>query len=308
MNKTQKAILALIVANIIWGAAAPIFKWSLVGIGPFTLAFSRFFLACLILLPFCYKNLSLRVKDIFPILVLSIIGINVNIAFFFLGLTMSSSINAPVISSSAPIFLILASFLFLKEKIKRKKVIGTVVSLIGILCIILQPVMEKGLDGSVTGNVFFILATLGSVIHVLVLRKLAKKVNVFTLTFWSFLITSIVFFPLMLPELRTSFVNYLNIRALFGILYGAIFASTIAYTLVAYGERKIPANEVGVFIYIGPVIAIIVAYFLLHETLNPIFILGTVFVFLGIFVAEGRLHYHPLHLLLRASQGLKSII
>lgn len=299
LSSNQKAILALIFANIIWGAASPIFKWSLFGISPFTLAFLRFFLAALILLPFCYKNLSIKTKDIFPVLILSIIGINVNIAFFFLGLKLSSSINAPVIASSAPIFLILLSFIFLKERILRKKMLGTAVSLIGILCIILQPVIAKGIDGSVSGNLFFVLATLGSVVHVLVLRRLAKRYNVMALTFWSFLIAAAVFFPLMLPELKTSVFSSFNIQALVGILFGAIFASTIAYTLVAYGERKIPANEVGIFVYIDPVIAIIVAYFLLHETLNPVFIIGTFFVFLGIYIAEGRIPWHPLHKLWR---------
>ncbi|PIX68551.1 hypothetical protein COZ40_02690, partial [Candidatus Roizmanbacteria bacterium CG_4_10_14_3_um_filter_39_13] len=44
-------IVALIIANIIWGAACPIFKFALVNIPPFTIAFIRFFFAGIIFLP-----------------------------------------------------------------------------------------------------------------------------------------------------------------------------------------------------------------------------------------------------------------
>ena len=39
-------ILALIITNVIWGAASPIFKLALTNIPPFTLAFIRFFYRC----------------------------------------------------------------------------------------------------------------------------------------------------------------------------------------------------------------------------------------------------------------------
>ncbi len=56
-------ILALIITNIIWGAASPIFKFALQNIPPFTLAFIRFFFAGLLFLPFVflfYQKLSLK--------------------------------------------------------------------------------------------------------------------------------------------------------------------------------------------------------------------------------------------------------
>ena len=45
----MNAILALVIANIIWGAASPIFKYALTDIPPFTLAFIRFFYPWLLL-------------------------------------------------------------------------------------------------------------------------------------------------------------------------------------------------------------------------------------------------------------------
>src|SRR3990170_6378963 len=112
-------ILALIIANIIWGAASPVFKYALQNIPPFTLAFIRFFFAGIILLPFI-KNLSIKLsgKEWVELVLGAIFGISINITFFFWGLQRSESINAPVIASSGPVFLFFLSIIFLKEKFK----------------------------------------------------------------------------------------------------------------------------------------------------------------------------------------------
>jgi drug/metabolite transporter (DMT)-like permease len=67
--------------------------------------------------------------------------------------------------------------------------------------------------------------------------------------------------------------------------------------LFAYGVRYIRTSEVGIFGYIDPIATVLIAYPLLGEGITISFILGALFVFLGIYLAEGRIHYHPLHLL-----------
>src|SRR5258708_287477 len=104
LSKRQLAILALIANNIIWGAAPPIFKWSLIGIPPFTLAFLRFFIACILIFPFICKDLSIKNKDIPKLFILAVFGIVINISFFFLGLQRATSIDVSIIASAAPVF------------------------------------------------------------------------------------------------------------------------------------------------------------------------------------------------------------
>ncbi|MFN4213035.1 MAG: DMT family transporter, partial [Microgenomates group bacterium] len=125
-------ILALIITNIIWGGASPIFKFALQNIPPFTLAFIRFFFAGLLFLPFVffyYQKLSL--KRWLEVFLVSFFGIFVNITFFFLGLQKTESINVPIIASSGPVFLYIFSIIFLKEKPKLKVFSGVMISLLG---------------------------------------------------------------------------------------------------------------------------------------------------------------------------------
>lgn len=299
-SKVKLAILSLIVANIIWGAAFPIYKLVLTQVPPFTFVFLRFFLGSIILLPFVYKSLRIRTGDILTLVLLSLAGITLTISFLNFGLKLSSSINAPIIISSAPIFLIIGSFMFLKEKLNSKIIFGTIVSFLGVLVIVLMPALEKGLDGSIRGNLFLVFAALFSVAHALFLKKIISKYNPLTIAFWSFLIGSLPLIPFVLNEYnQINWATTLDIKIILGIAFSIIFATIIAHSILAYGIKYIKASEIGIFSYVDPIAAILVAVPLLNEKITTPYLIGAFLVFMGIFIAEGRLHYHPLHRLFK---------
>lgn len=295
-------VIALIVANIIWGAASPIFKFALVNIPPFTLAFIRFFFAGILFLPFVlFKNYSITKKQLFEICLGAFFAITINISFFFLALPKTDSINAPIIGSSQPIFLFILSVFLLKEKPQRRVFWGILISFIGILVIIISPLflnhgttlLQK--ETAFEGNIFLVIATIGSVLQTVVHKKVLREVNHSVVTCISFLFGAMTFIPLMIPELRTWGFSQLDIRGWTGIIFGVVFSSALAYGLFMYGMSKIEAQEVGIFTYIDPVIAILIAMPLLGEYPTPTFFIGSAFVFLGIVIAERRLHWHPFH-------------
>ncbi|MDP3987708.1 MAG: DMT family transporter [Candidatus Levybacteria bacterium] len=296
LSNHKKAILALILANFIWGAASPIFKWSLTNIHPFTLAFLRFFIPTLILFPFAATQLKVKREHWLNLFLLAIFGITLNISFYFMGLEKTDAINAPMIATSGPIFLLICCLLFLKEKINRKIVSGTLIGFLGVLLIILQPFLEKGHDGSIVGNLFLVIATIAGVLHIVHAKKIMPYYSATTVTFWAFLIGSLTFLPMLVFESqRVGFLPNLSLPGIVGIVFGAIFSSLIGYFVYHWSIKTLFAQEVGIFAYIDPIIAVIIAIPLLGEIPTPIYVLGSIFVFAGIFIAEGRLPYHPLH-------------
>ncbi|KKT72986.1 MAG: putative transporter (DMT superfamily), partial [Microgenomates group bacterium GW2011_GWA2_44_7] len=121
------------------------------------------------------------------------------------------------------------------------------------------------------------------------------------LTFWAFLIGTITFIPLALTE--TASFPILDYRGWIGIVYGAVFSSAIAYAFHTWGLSKISASEVSLFAYIDPVVAMFIAYPLLGEKPTPLFIVGAILVFGGIYIAERRLNYHPLNKILQKTKS-----
>lgn len=299
--KLNLPVLALIIANIIWGASFPILKFALENIPPFSMAFIRFLLASLILYPLIHTKISYSDLKIKWLWVYAFFGITINIAFFFLALQKTTSLDATIIASTAPIMILVGSAIFLKEKFSLAAVFGTVIALGGALLIIIQPLLEKGVSGALVGNIFMIIATLGAVLSTMAGRKFLTPGNAFGMTFWSCLIGCLTFFPMMIWEFGQNpyWLATLDYRGLIGIIYSAVFSTTIAYVAYDWALAKLPAFRTGVFVYIDPVAAIIIAVPLLGEKITPPFIIGSILVFLGILIAEKRLHYHPLHQLFK---------
>jgi drug/metabolite transporter (DMT)-like permease len=292
-------VLTLIIANLIWGAASPIFKLALTNVPPFTLAFIRFFFAAIFFLFFMRKKWQkISGRDFLLVCLSAFFGISINIAFFFLGLQKTVSINAPIIASAGPVFLYLLSIFILKEKPKLKIFYGMVIALFGVMIIILSPIFVGSRQlvlGEIEGNLFFVLATIGSILNTLINKDVLKRINPYLVTFIGFVFGSVTFIPFMLPELSSWRPMTLNINGWLGIIFGVFLSSGLAYLLYNYGISKIKAQEVGLFTYIDPVVAVLIAIPLLHEYPNLYYLIGSVMVFLGIYFAEKRIHWHPLH-------------
>lgn len=238
----------------------------------------------------------MNIDDWAMLILYTLTGITINIAFFFLGLQLTLSINAPVIASSAPILIFIFALILLKEKIKLIKILGMLIGTIGIIIIVLEPILFAGLDGSIIGNLLLVVATLGNVAATLIGRTLFQKFDPVRLMLWAFIIGSITFFPLALAEYlhQPELFSLLDVRGITGILYGSIFSSAAAYTLFAWGLSKIQAGEASLFTYIDPIAGTTLGFLLLHEPITLPFIIGAALIFGGIFIAEHRIHYHPI--------------
>jgi len=305
-NKTKLAILALIFANIIWGAGLPIYKWTLEVIPPFTFAFIRFFFGAVILVPFVFKNFKFRKEDIPKLFFASIFSITLQIPLLLFGLKLSPSINAPIIISASPIILLGASIIFFKEKISTKLLTGTLISLLGVLILIFKPALEAGFSSGVLGNFLIFLATICSVIQALVVKKIMKKNDPLVTVFFTFIIGSLFLLPAALIEYNSAGLFALNAQAILGLVYAIIFASVLAHYFYFLALKHIKVSETGIFTYVDPIATILIAIPLLHETISESYIIAAVLVFLGIYVAEGRIHYHPFHLLRKSALNKSS--
>ena len=296
--------IAILIAYIIWGAAPPIFKFALTDIPPFTLAFIRFFIGGLFFIPFIIHTKSkLNGKYLMHIILSGIWGTSIAVAFFFLGLNLAPSINVHIIGSLGPLVLYILSLIILKEKPHPQIIKGMFICLLGAVFIVFAPIIKAGIthDSSysipsyILGNLFYLLSMLGSVFMIIHTKKISGKVDTFTITGIQFFVGALSFLPFMLTELKSWSFSELTGISWVGILYGIFFSSVIAYIAHTYAISKISAQQIGVFSYIMPVIAVLVAIPLLHVYPDFFFIVGSIFVFIGMFISERHGHYRKIH-------------
>ena len=295
-------IIAIIIAELIWGAAPPIFKLSLNSIPPFTLAFIRFFFAGLIFLPFALKKYKkLTGHQWYLILLGSLFGVVINVSAFFVGLQYAPSINVNIISAVGPLVLYIMSIVILHERAHPQVLRGMFISFIGVLIIFFAPFYKTIFKEDifsisvVFGNILFVIAMLSNMLQLVINKKIIAQVDVIVIVCMQFLIGSVVYFPLMLGELRFWSFTQMNSGAWVGVLYGVLFSSAIAYYFFALALKNMSAQKLGVFDYMKPIITVAVAIPLLGEYPDAFFIVGGILIFIGIFISERHPHYHRMH-------------
>lgn len=288
-NKNNLPLLAIALACLVWGAGSPIFKWSLTNVPTFTLAYFRFALASLVIFPFAYKKLHIEKADRLRLFLIAILGITLNILFFFWGLQLTSSISTSIIIALEPVFILLASLIFLGEKTHKNIWFGIIVSLIGFLIIIAKTILNGDKSSSLLGDLCIILAVVSYAGQTIFTKKLVPKYEAITITFWTFIIGTVSFLPLMMSDaIKPNWLQNLSFQGIFGILYGAIGSSALAYFLYNWGIKNSQVSRTAVLNYLNTISGIIVAVFLLHETLTLPFLLGSLLIFAGVYITEKR--------------------
>ncbi len=297
----MRAIIALLIAFIIWGAGAPIFKYALGDIPPYTLAFIRFFLASFIFLPLAWHKKNVITPHLWWHITLGAFwGIAISVGLFYMGLRLAPSINSTVVGAIGPILLYFLSLRILHEKAHPQIIRGMLISLAGVCLIIFAPLIispdsqlvvsqHSGLSVFI-GNLFFLGATFGGIMMVVYNKKLSGKVHPYTFTSLQFFIGSLFFIPFMIPELHNWSFAELNERSWVGIIYGVFFSSALAYFAHNYALTKMSAQETGIFSYIMPIASVAVAIPLLGEFPDIFFIVGAVLICIGIVFAERHPH------------------
>ena len=225
------------------------------------------------------------------------IGISIHITLLYIGLTLTNAINAAIIASSIPILTLFFSRFFLKEKISKKFMIGGILGISGVLFIILEPIFDEGFSNNLVGNLLLLGAAVSFIIYEVISKKLTKRnYDASTITTYSYLIGFISFLPFSLIDITKNGIYFLNSQTLIGIFYILFFSSLMAIPLWQWGISKLEISRIGFFLYLDPVVAFTVAFFLLGEVITLPMLIGAFFIFVSLYIAENTTHFPHFHL------------
>lgn len=303
MNTAQLALLAALLATLIWGATPAIAKLTFQELPPFVVAFIRFAWAAMLLVPILvirdeFKKIHLT--DYPRLTLLALLGVTLSIGLFFIGLSMTSALDAGIIISTGPLFNTIAAKLFLKEKVDNKHWLGTLLATIGtVVIVVVQPLLEKqpNFTGNILGNLILLLSVISSTSFNILSKESFKKYNASVIIGFSFVIGALSFLPLAIWETwqQPTWSGTLSNQALFGLIFLALFSSLTAYLIYEWALEKLPVTSLLPMTYIQPMITIIIAVPVLHEKITNTFVLGSILILVGMFLATFRQPHHHHH-------------
>lgn len=285
-------ILALFLGGFAGSGGVPVItKLGLQFAAPLVFVFFRFFFASLFFLPFfiLFKKKHLTKKDYLHLLIVAILLFG-NVTFFTVGVQYTTVIMSQLLYLPTPIVVIVLSHFFLQERLTKNKIFGLGIALTGVLFLISQSITEqKGITfGTPVGNIIILLAMLSYSGWVLYSRYLLKshEYTLIQMTFFTFVYIALYLLCLLPIQqlLVPSHVTGIDHK---GILFavGVAAVSIVQYFFVQMGIKKTNAFTVSLFQYVGPIFAGVISIPLLHEKVSSTFIIGGIFVMIGVFYA-----------------------
>lgn len=224
-------------------------------------------------------------KDHSILMICALTGVVINQTLFFYGLHLGSIIHASLIMTATPILVVAVSWIMLKEEITFFKVGGVLLGCSGAIMLILQAKATGTSLNEPLGNTFIFINAVSFAIYLVLVKRLTHKYHPVTISKWVFLYGSILCVPMGLQQIRDVVWSDFDILSWTGFLYVLIFTTFLAYLLNALALKQVSASIVSVYIYLQPLIAVLIALALQKDQLDGIKILAATLIFSGVYLS-----------------------
>ena len=294
MNKNTKAYTMLILATLFWAGNFTIGKFAYTeNVPPYSLAFFRWILVWIILLPFTFKEIpkiKTEVKNNLSLFfILGFTSVGIFSAFTYNALNYTQVINASLFNTAIPVSIILVCFLLKIEKTNIFQISGLIVSVLGILAIITRLDLDILLTLNFNkGDIYMLIAIISWGIYSAFLKK--KTINISLLSLVQVVCTFGLIFllPAFLFELFQGKTIEVNTNLFYILLYIAIFPSIGSYYCWAGAVSIIGANRAGIFLSLIPLFSTIFAMVFFNEKFLFFHFIGSVLIILGLFLSNKK--------------------
>jgi drug/metabolite transporter (DMT)-like permease len=226
----------------------------------------------------------------FPFIFLqALLGMFLFRVFLLNGLKYTSAVESGIITGTTPAVTAVLSFLFLKEKAVWNKIAGIVVAVAGVIIINLVGAgsVQKGLSGTMTGNLLVFLAVIGEALLTIFRKKTSSKISPLAGAAYVTLFAFVMFLPVSAVEaLKFDFSEVGRDFWIFTSYYGVIVTAA-AYILWFKGVSGVQASTAAVYTGCMPVSALVLSLIILKESISPLQLAGIILIIAGIvFVSD----------------------
>lgn len=245
----------------------------------------RFIVATIILIPTLLlrekRFPTIKYKDFILLFIQALTGVFLFNIFMLYGLKYTTAVQAGIITSTLPAVIGFASYLFLKEKLSSRKIVGIIMAVLGVLCInIVGGEAEK--MNSLFGNLLIFGAVVGETLFITLGKSVSERMSPLSISTMMSILGVFMFLPFAIYEAKH--FDFLSVGRWdwMNILYFGIVVTVLAFLLMYEGLSKVSASSAGVFTSILPVSAVLLSFIILKEEIFLSHLLGILLVMISI--------------------------
>lgn len=283
-------------AATVWGASFIATKVALQDVSPVTIVWLRFAMGVMVL------GLAVTLRKQFALpkrsewgyfALLGFLGITFHQWLQSNALKTSQAGTTAWIVATTPVFMALLGWLVLKERLAGIKVAGILLAFFGVLLVVSDGCLDCAQQALLTfgkfgapGDKLILLSSVNWAVFSALSRRGLKKYSaslmIFLVMTFGWLFTSLLFFfggnYVEIPQL--------SVKGWLGVLFLGIFCSGLAYIAWYDALQAISTAGTGVFLYIEPLIAMVVAFFVLGEPFTVASLAGGGIILLGVWMVN----------------------
>lgn len=219
-----------------------------------------------------------------PMLSLSGAAIGFNWILLFEAYNYTSVATATLCYYLAPILVILASPLVLKERLTKKSILCTVTALVGM--VLVSGITETGFSG--LSELKGILLGIGAAVlyaSVILMNKKISGIPSYDKTILQLATASAALLPYVLVTEDLSAISLTPVAVLL-LLVAGIIHTGFAYWLYFGSMNDLPSHTVALLSYMDPILAILLSVILLREPMSLSAAIGAVLILGAAYISE----------------------
>lgn len=225
-------------------------------------------------------------RDVLRLAAAGFFGIVTNQCLYTLGLSLTSPINASIVTTSMPIFAMILAALILHEPITGKKAVGVMMGCAGAIILIrTSAAAMSDKVGDIRGDLLALGAQFSFALYLSLFNPLIKKYTVFTVNKWMFLWACVFIMPFSVPHIMAT-IDFpaVPLKSWLEAGYVVFFGTYVGYILTMIGQRTLRPTVVSVYNYVQPVVSVASSLILGIAVLRGEQLLAIVLVFSGVWL------------------------
>lgn len=212
-------------------------------------------------------------------------GLLFNQCCFTIGLSITSPINASIVTTSMPIFAMILAALILREPITGKKALGVLMGCSGALILILSSAAHADARvGDIRGDLLCLFAQFSFALYLSLFNPLIKRYNVFTVNKYMFSWATLMLLPLSSYHVYGVINQPIPLLTWIEVGYVVVCGTFFCYILTMIGQRTLRPTVVSVYNYVQPIVAVAASLIMGISTMKLTHVLAVVLVFSGVWL------------------------
>ncbi len=286
-------IIKILIAVIAWGGSFVATKIALRDAQPVTSVWIRFGIGVLVLGAAVIRRRQFKLpslRDLANFALIGAIGITFHQWLQSTGLQTARASTSAWIVASTPIFMAILGWIFFKESLKFRQVAGIFLAAFGVLLVVSQGDFNSLALGRLSspGDLLILISAPNWAIFSALsrdgLRRYPAALMMLFVMAFGWLFTTVLF------AASPGFADIANLTqdGWLAVLFLGVICSGLAYVFWYDALQALPSAQVGVFLYIEPVVTVIVAGIILGEPLITALLAGGAIILLGVYLVNRR--------------------